>query len=159
MHAQARSGSRAAQEARTSVNADRQAERGRDAGAGGVERQLGDGHAHGLHAQVPQRPHALAVRQADRLHTPLRPVLQDAVHAPCAPSHRFSGLPSDPLLARVCMGPTYAIVSQAYAQRAIGGQASILSRKMQYACTRDCQSWQPPGQGQGRIGQHPCRGC
>ena len=36
-----------------------------------------------LHAQVAQRADALAVGQADGLHAPLRPVLQDAQHAPC----------------------------------------------------------------------------
>lgn len=41
------------------------------------------GHPH-LHAQVAERAHALAVSQADGLHAPLRPILQDAQHAPCA---------------------------------------------------------------------------
>jgi len=43
----------------------------------------GQGWRARLHAQVAERAHALAVGQADRLHAALRPVLQDAEHAPC----------------------------------------------------------------------------
>ena len=73
----------------TGIYADRQAHVWGDPSAGAVERQLGDGHPHRLDAQIAQVADALAIRQADGFHAPLRPVLEQRVHPSCACSRRL----------------------------------------------------------------------
>ena len=62
---------------RPDIQRDRQARRRRDARAGGVERELADGDAHPVGAQVAQAEDALAVGDHDDAHGRLPPVAHD----------------------------------------------------------------------------------
>ena len=58
----------------------RQALRGVDAGAGGVERELADRNSHAAGSQVAEAEDALAVGDDDHRHIPMRPVAKELLH-------------------------------------------------------------------------------
>ena len=64
------------------VNHHRQALRGMNSGARGVEREFADGNAHARSAEIAEAENALAVGDHNDFHVTRRPVVQDFFHLP-----------------------------------------------------------------------------